>query len=141
MSITYQVDPKLDLQEVIDLYVASTLGKRRPVHRPDIFRKMIDHSDLTITAHDGDRLVGIARTLTDFGFVAYLADLAVHLDYQRRGVGKKLVALTRENLDDTAFLTLLSAPDANEYYPRIGFRHHPRAWVIGEAPLPPDDFW
>ena len=27
-------------------------------------------------------------------------------------------------------IVLLAAPAANDYYPRIGFEHHPRAWVL-----------
>lgn len=36
-----------------------------------------------------------------------------------------------------AFLSLLSAPKANDYYPKVGFAHHPRAWVM-EAKLDPN---
>ena len=97
------------MEQAIDLYNRSTLGQRRPVDRPDIFAKMLAHSDVTITAWDGDQLVGIARTLTDFGYVAYLADLAVDAAYQRQGIGKKLIELTRAALDETAFITLLAA--------------------------------
>lgn len=63
-------------------------------------------------------------------YVAYLADLAVHHDYQRQGIGRELVAQTRKALAPTCFLTLLSAPAANEFYPKIGFESHPRAWCI-----------
>lgn len=44
-------------------------------------------ADITVTAWDGEMLVGIARTLTDFSYAAYLADLAVdggavHVDWR-----------------------------------------------------------
>jgi len=29
-----------------------------------------------------------------------------------------------------ATLILLAAPAAQEYYPHIGFTHHPQAWVL-----------
>lgn len=126
----YREDAEISVEQAIDLYRRSTLGERRPVDRPDIFRSMLDHANLTITAWDGERLIGIARTLTDFGYVAYLADLAVDLDYQRQGIGRSLVAETRQRLEPTCMIVLLSAPKANEYYPKIGFEHHPRAWVM-----------
>lgn len=128
--IQYETNRSITVEQAIDLYNRSTLGQRRPVDRPDIFAKMLAHSDVTITAWDGDQLVGIARTLTDFGYVAYLADLAVDAAYQRQGIGKKLIELTRAALDETAFITLLAAPKANEYYGKIGFEHNPRAWVL-----------
>ncbi len=128
--IRYEINASITVDAAIDLYNRSTLGERRPVDRPDVFAKMLAHADLTITAWDDDLLIGIARTLTDFGFVAYLADLAVDVAYQRQGIGKELVELTRRALDDTAFITLLAAPKGNEYYEKIGFEHHERAWVL-----------
>ena len=128
--IQYENDKPITVEQAIDLYNRSTLGERRPVDRPDIFAKMLAHADLMITAWDGEKLVGIARTLTDFGYVAYLADLAVDVAYQRQGIGKELIEHTRQALDETAFITLLAAPKANEYYGKIGFEHNPRAWVL-----------
>ncbi len=127
--IDYRDDADLDVDRVIDLYRRSTLGERRPVDRPDVFQKMLDHADLIVTAWDGAKLVGIARTLTDFGYVAYLADLAVDEAYQRRGIGEALVKETRMRLDETCFIALLSAPKANEFYEKLGFEHNPRAWM------------
>jgi predicted N-acetyltransferase YhbS len=130
ITITYRDDAALSVESAIALYRASTLGERRPVDRPDIFKGMLDNANLTITAWDGERLVGIARTLTDFTYVAYLADLAVHADYQRQGIGKRLVAETRQRLGRDCMVVLLAAPQANEYYAGLGFEHNPRAWVL-----------
>jgi predicted N-acetyltransferase YhbS len=130
MIIHYRDDVAITVEAAIDLYRRSTLGERRPVDRPDIFAAMLKHADLTITAWDGDRLVGIARTLTDFGYAAYLADLAVDAEYQRRGIGRRLVAETRARLWPECMIVLLAAPQANDYYARLGFSHNPRAWVL-----------
>ena len=81
-----------------------------------------------ITAWDKMKLIGIARTLTDFSYVAYLADLAVHIDYQRQGIGKELIEKTKLKLKPTCFITLLAAPKANDYYAKIDFVNNPRAW-------------
>ena len=130
MEIAYRDDAAPGVEAAIELYRASTLGERRPVDRPDIFRGMLDNANITITAWDGERLVGIARTLTDFTYVAYLADLAVHADYQRQGIGKRLVAETRQRLGRECMVVLLAAPQANDYYAGLGFEHNPRAWVL-----------
>src|SRR5438094_7994977 len=75
--ITYKVGNDLDLNGVIDLYRASTLGERRPVDDRDRMAAMIRNANLVITAWDNNLLVGIARSLTDFCYVTYLSDLAV----------------------------------------------------------------
>jgi predicted N-acetyltransferase YhbS len=130
VNIEYRDDAPLTVAAAIQLYDRSTLGERRPVNRPDIFEGMLKHANLTLTAWDGERLVGISRTLTDFTYVAYLADLAVDVDYQRRGIGRQLIAKTRARLQPECMIVLLSAPLANDYYPKVGFEHHPRAWVL-----------
>ena len=128
-KITYQLGNNLDLDAVIELYRGSTLGDRRPIGNREIISEMIRNADIIVTAWDKERLVGIARTLTDFSYVAYLADLAVDNDYQKRGIGKALVEKTREKLKPSCFITLLAAPLANDYYAKIGFIQNPRAWM------------
>lgn len=129
-EIEYKRDVPLELDQFIDLYRSSTLAERRPADDREIMRQMMENADLSITAWDGDSLAGIARTLTDFGYVAYLADLAVAKSHQRLGIGKRLIEQTQEVLGQKCMLVLLAAPAANGFYPRIGFTHNPRAWVL-----------
>jgi len=133
MNIEYRDSANLSVQEAIDLYKRSTLGERRPLDRPDIFEGMLRNANLVITAWDASSLVGIARTLTDFTYVAYLADLAVDAEYQNRGIGRQLIEETRRRLKPECMIVLLAAPKANEYYPKLGFEHNPRAWMLPGA--------
>jgi len=130
MSIVYRDDALISVTALIDLYNRSTLGERRPVNRPDIFEQMLKSSNLIISAWDQNNLVGIARSLTDFSYVAYLSDLAVDLSYQHQGIGKQLIKETQARLWPECKIVLLSAPKANDYYPKLGFEHNPRAWVL-----------
>lgn len=130
MTIAYRDDAKIAVETAIDIYRRSTLGERRPTDRPDIFAGMIDNASLTVTAWDGERLVGLARTLTDFTYVAYLADLAVDRDYQRLGIGRRLIQETRQRLGSECMIVLFAAPKANAYYPKLGFEPNPRGWTL-----------
>lgn len=130
MTITYRDDANLTVAQAIDLYIRSTLGERRPVDNPQTFEAMLKHANLTITAWDNDQLVGISRSLTDFAYVAYLADLAVDQQYQKQGIGKALIEETKTRLGPNCTIVLLAAPKANDYYPHLGFEHNPRAWMI-----------
>jgi len=91
---------------------------------------MLKNSNLTITAWQGDNLVGIARSMTDFYFACYLSDLAVHKDYQNAGIGKQLQILTQKQLGPKCSLILVAAPAANSYYEHIGFTNNKRCWVL-----------
>lgn len=130
MNIDYHDNLTITVEAAIDLYRRSTLGERRPIDRPDIFDGMLKNANLLVTAWHGERLVGIARTLTDFTYVAYLADLAVDAAYQRQGIGKRLIEETRSRLGKECMIVLLAAPKANDYYPKLGFEHNPRAWIL-----------
>lgn len=130
MDIEYRDNAPISVEAAIDLYKRSTLGERRPVDRPDIFEGMLKNANLTISAWHNDRLVGISRSLTDFTYVAYLADLAVDIAYQNKGIGTLLIQETRSHLGKECAIVLLAAPKANEYYPKLGFEHNPRAWIL-----------
>ena len=118
MSITYHIDKIPATEQIIEVYNSSTIN--RPTADKERIAKMYANSNLVITAWDGDKLVGVARSLTDFCYCCYLSDLAVRLDYQKLGIGKKLIELTKQKIGDQTTLILLSAPSAMEYYPKIG---------------------
>ncbi|WP_231970839.1 hypothetical protein [Polynucleobacter necessarius] len=87
--IQYCDDAIITPEEAIDLYIRSTLGERRPIHNVQTFAAMLKNANLTITVWDRDMLIGISRSLTDFSYVAYLADLAVDQEHQQPGIGKQ----------------------------------------------------
>lgn len=128
--IEYRQGNDLDLDEVIELYRASTLGERRPIDDRERMAAMLQNANLVITAWDKNKLVGISRALTDFVYTTYLSDLAVHQAYQKQSIGKELIRRTKAATDPRASLTLLAAPAAEKYYPHIGFKHMPQAWRL-----------
>lgn len=130
MAIIYRDDAQLSLEQVIALYKKSTLGERRPLDRPEVFAGMISNADIIITAWDGNNLIGIARALTDYTYVTYLADLAVDESYQHQGIGKTLLEETQKRTEPDCMMVLLASPKANDYYPKLGFTHNPRAWML-----------
>ena len=130
MPIHYQINTSITTDQFIELLKASTLGARRPIENRECMEGMINIANLTITAWDNDKLIGIARSVTDFHYCCYLSDLAVDVAYQKQGIGKQLLKETRQQLKPTCRLILLSAPAAVEYYPHLGFEKHPQAWIL-----------
>ncbi|MEU3337895.1 GNAT family N-acetyltransferase [Streptomyces sp. NPDC006668] len=119
----------LDLAEVIEVYRSSGLGERRPMAETDRFEAMVRNANLIVTCRLESRLVGIARSVSDFSYVTYLSDIAVAREFQRQGLGRALIEGTRQAAP-AAKIVLLSAPAAAEYYPHIGFSRHNSAWVL-----------
>jgi predicted N-acetyltransferase YhbS len=130
MSIRYEHNRVIGQEEFVDLLKRSTLAERRPVDDSKCVKAMLEHANLTCTAWDGGKLIGVARSVTDFEYCCYLSDLAVDEAYQKLGVGRELIRLTRSKLGNRATIILLSAPKAESYYPRIGFVAHRSAWIL-----------
>lgn len=132
MEITYAINEKPGVDEFIDVLVSSTLAERRPMEDRACIAGMLENANLIVTARYENKLVGIARSITDFHYACYLSDIAVDQAHQNSGIGKQLIMHTQQQLGTHCKLILLSAPDAANYYPKIGFSQHPHAWVLSE---------
>lgn len=130
MTISYSSERALTPAQFIDLLQRSSLAERRPIDDADCVASMLAHANLLCTAWDDERLIGVARSVTDFSYCCYLSDLAVDAAHQRRGIGRGLLRLTQSKLGPRCTIILLAAPKAETYYPRLGFTRHESAWLI-----------
>ncbi len=130
--IEYKVNEPLSVTDVIDLFESSGIG--RPTNNPERIRKMLDKANLIVSAWEGDKLIGIARSLTDFAYCTYLSDLAVRREYQKRKVGSSLIQITRSEVGEASMLLLLSNESAMGYYPKLGFERASNAFMIKRQP-------
>ena len=130
MNIQYKINEPITTDQFIELLNNSTLGERRPVDDRACMEGMISNSNLTVSAWNGDELVGISRCMTDFHYACYLSDLAVSKRHQKLGIGKELQLITQNQLGSKCKLILLAAPAANSYYEHIGFTNNERCWVL-----------
>jgi len=128
-NIIYSVEPNLSPDEFISVLVDSTLGERRPVNDPVRIRAMLENADIIVTARVNGKLIGVSRAVSDFAFCTYLSDLAVHKDYQHKGIGKEMIRQTKIAAP-SGKLILLAAPAAVSYYPRIGMTKHDHCYYI-----------
>lgn len=128
----YSLEPSLTPSEFISVLTNSTLGARRPVDDPDRIAKMLANADLIVTARVDGKLVGVARSVTDFVYCTYLSDLAVDQAFQHQGIGKELIRRTKLETPN-AKLILLSAPNAVGYYPKIGMTRHEQCFVLDDV--------
>jgi len=126
MDIEYGQTPDLTPDDFIGLLHRSGLAERRPAGDKERIGRMLRHANLVIVARHVETrlLVGAARSLTDFSYCCYLSDPAVDRDYQRRGIGRRLIEETRKAAGPESMCLLVSAPDAIPFYEAIGM---PRA--------------
>ncbi len=129
MQIDYRTNANLSAEQLAAVFDKS--GIRRPTGDLSRLQQMIDNANLTVTAWDEEKLVGVARALTDFVWCCYVSDLAVDEEYQHQGIGRELLRQIQSQIEsEEATLLLLSAPEAMEYYPKIGLKPIQNGWMI-----------
>ncbi|MEO6491026.1 MAG: GNAT family N-acetyltransferase [Ferruginibacter sp.] len=128
MKIIYKTDVKPGIHSIIELY--ENAGLPRPTKEVNRISEMYEHANMVVSAWDGERLIGISRSLTDFSWCCYLADLAVRDEYKKLGIGKKLIEITKDQIGEGSMLLLLSVPTAMEYYPKVGLKEVTNGFII-----------
>ncbi len=102
-TITYANELDLSVDDFIAVLNSSGLATRRPVNNRPRLAKMLEKADLTVVARDETgKIVGVARSITDWSYCLYCSDLAVDKDYQGLGIGKKTIGRNRPPLPRSA---------------------------------------
>ncbi|ULQ58369.1 GNAT family N-acetyltransferase [Flavihumibacter rivuli] len=128
MEIEYKINLIPEPDQIIELYKSAQLI--RPVDDKERIAEMFANSNIIVTAWLGEKLIGVARSITDWVWSCYLADLAIHPLHQKKGIGKRLVEITQKELGDKSMILLLSVPTALDYYPKIGFEKQNSSFII-----------
>ena len=91
----------------------------------------LNNSDFIIACRDGENIVGCARIFWDKGYIEYLADVMVKPEYQKKGIGKKLVneciSYIDKQLKDGWRIkrVIVSAKGKEQFYEKFGFELRP----------------
>jgi GNAT superfamily N-acetyltransferase len=132
-NILFAREPDLSSAEFIAVLGRSGLDGRRPVADHQRIETMLRNADLIVTARADSRLIGVARSVTDFAYCCYLSDLAVDRDWQGRGIGRELMLRTRAEAGGRQVrCILLSAPAAVEFYTKVGLKRHEHCFDFTE---------
>jgi ribosomal protein S18 acetylase RimI-like enzyme len=117
MEVTYRFDTEgLCQTELEALFKAAELGGRVGAKIVRAFA----NSSLVCLAFDSTRLIGASRALTDWEYHATIYDVVVHPDYQRRGIGRRMMRELMQRLK--VWRIMLVADDGvKSFYRRIGF--------------------
>lgn len=114
-------------ERIAALYAAAPL--RRPVRDRERIETMFRNANVVRSAWDGIRLVGLLRAWTDFAFDGFVSDLAIHPEWQGKGLGKRLLDCLSEYGDGIQW-TLHASPLAREYYPKVGWKTPAAPWIL-----------
>ena len=91
-------------------------------HYPDKLAIAMKNFGTVYSAWDGERLVGLISAMDDGVMTAYVHYLLVHPEYQHRGIGKRLVEMTRERYRDYLRIVVVAYNAELDFYESCGFK-------------------
>jgi predicted GNAT family acetyltransferase len=94
----------------------------------DALRRSFEQSQHVAFARDGDRVVGMARLLSDGVCNAYLVDVWTQSSYRRQGIASGMMRLLVEAVPGQHIG--LQTHDAEALYESLGFRPQPEFWAL-----------
>lgn len=118
VEIDIQVNGQIEEREVIDLYRANNWSS---AEKPEQLLPALRNSHTLVTARVSGVLVGIANAISDGHLVVYYPHLLVHPEYQRRGIGKKMVEAMNAIYGNFHQQMLTADGDAIAFYQAVGF--------------------
>ncbi|XCP85159.1 GNAT family N-acetyltransferase [Roseburia hominis] len=109
-------------EEILPLYISA--GWTNYANNPDRLEKAYQNSLLKIGAFDDGHLIGIIRVVGDGESIIFIQDILVLPEYQRNGVGTRLLRAVMERYPSVYQMELMT--DNTEktvaFYKSLGFR-------------------
>ena len=110
-----------DFDTILDLY--ASVGWTNYTDKPEMLRKAYENSLLTLGAYDGDKLIGVIRTVGDGFSVVVVQDILVFPEYQRKGIGTQLLREVMKRFSSVYQMELMTdnTPKTISFYKSAGF--------------------
>jgi len=124
-AIVYAREQTLSAEDYIAVVGSTYMAERRPVGNVERVRRILAGSNMVVTAREAGKIVGVLRGISDGEWVCYVADLAVHTEYQGKGIGTGLLKTCKDILGPGMGIVLVAYPEAVEYYRKIGMGEMP----------------
>lgn len=111
---------QIETDKILDLY---RQNKWSSAEKPFELKKALENSHSLISAWDGDRLVGLANSISDGYLVVYYSHLLILPEYQGNGIGKMIMKKLQEKYSDFHQQILVADGKAIEFYEKCGFKN------------------
>lgn len=119
MDFTWHFDAlKIDWEELARLYKIAPLGIKHPGDLKIVF----SNSQYKCFVYDDKTLIGVGRALADGKNCSYICDIAIHPEYQARGLGKDIVQSLVRLSKGHKKIILYANPGKEGFYARLGFK-------------------
>ncbi|MDY0193155.1 MAG: GNAT family N-acetyltransferase [Aliarcobacter butzleri] len=108
---------KIDWNELSNLYKIAPLGDKNT----NDLKIAFGNSKYKCFVYDNQKLIGVGRSIADGIDVSYICDVAIHPDYQKQGLGKKIVNKLLEFSEGYNKIILFTSMGKEPFYAKLGF--------------------
>lgn len=116
----------MNWDELSHLYQIAPLGQKSP----DGLKVSFANSMFKCFVYESGKLIAAGRALADGVDCSYICDVAVHPDYQGKGLGKQVVMKLVEFSQDHRKIILYAAVGKEPFYLKLGFKRMATAMAI-----------
>ena len=117
-TIVYSQKRNLTVEQILPVYRSNNWSSAQ---KPKILHQALLNSHSLVTAWDKKQLVGIGNAISDGFLVVYYPHLLVHVDYQRQGIGRKIMSLLQQQYEHFHQQILVAESQAVGFYEKCGF--------------------
>ncbi|MEN8238787.1 MAG: GNAT family N-acetyltransferase [Actinomycetota bacterium] len=123
MAVTYEHDPELGIEELIDLY--DSVGWSAYTADPDGLKRAVANSTYVVAAREGGELLGVARCISDDVSICHIQDILVRPTRQRSGIGRELFSQCTEHFGNVRMFVLMTddEPRQQSFYASMGMQN------------------
>ena len=119
-------EERISSKEYVDFLKRTDLGTQYPQERFDErIEKLVNNVQISLIArNDSGSIVGVLFGLTDYAYWLYVTDLGVDRDYEKQGIGRRLME-TAHNIaggEKDIAVYLIASKKAVPFYERTGFQ-------------------
>ncbi len=119
-------EERISSDEYIDFLKRTDLGSQYPKERfEEQISKLVDNVSISLVARNENNLVvGVLFGLTDFAYWLYITDLGVDREYERQGIGKRLMKTAHELAggEEDIAVYLIANENAVPFYEKLGMK-------------------
>ena len=127
---------RLTAEAYIEFLRRTDLGSQYPAERFTArIARLVKSVPISLTARDGNRLVGVLFGITDFAYWLFITDLGVDRDYVHRGIGRRLMDAALDMAGGAEDIIMYTCANENAvgFYEKLGMRPASDVMVYNRA--------
>lgn len=110
-------------EAIISLY--DSVGWSTYTDRPEELARCLTNSAFVVVCRDGEKVIGLARSISDDSAIHYLQDILVDPEYQQHGVGRALLSRCLSRFEHVRTHVILTDNEERQrrFYQSLGYKN------------------